>query len=154
MLTYFQKIFWYFWCWLKGRGPKVREDELDSPMRHLRKRAPPTWAGVPQFSFMAQAIDCYFLYYEHIQLGRYKFQPSHPMMELLKRQYPSQSIAKSRYAFLYFYSVSTTACIFISFLAFYANQQRVVFPFFSCFLTSFLFVSLKGWEIAGAIRTI
>lgn len=40
---------------MKGRGPKVREDELDSPMGHLRKRVSPTWAGVPQLSFMAQA---------------------------------------------------------------------------------------------------
>lgn len=46
---------------------KVREDDLDSTMGHLRKEEPPSWAGVPQLSIMAQAIGYNFPYYEYAQ---------------------------------------------------------------------------------------
>lgn len=54
----------------KPPKPKVREDELDIPMGHLKKKGPPSWLGVPQLSFMAQTIGCYVPYHEHTQSGR------------------------------------------------------------------------------------
>lgn len=130
----------------EGQGAQ-REDELDRPMGHLKKRGPPLWAGMPQLSFMAQDTIITLQIMGILNQVDTNFNWAIPQWNSSK---DSQSTAESILCFLYFFTLSVQNCLGIHpFLAFRdyqisEYQKRVVFSFLFSPFTSFLFISFKG----------